>query len=131
MHSYATTRMVGKFVALVGWAVVAVATVLLLVTVAASTRSGFGLLGLAPAIGIMVGGLLLVCQGQLTQAFADTAMNTGSLVELLRVDSSRGDRTLSAAPAHGKPLSNHASGTPASSGAPGQRPLWGVERGAH
>jgi hypothetical protein len=46
--------------------------------------SGFGLLALAPALGISVGGFLMVAQGQLLHAQIDVAANTAELVNLLR-----------------------------------------------
>jgi hypothetical protein len=47
-------------------------------------RSGFGLLALAPALGIIVGAALMIAQGQLLQAQVDVASNTAELVNLMR-----------------------------------------------
>src|SRR3954447_25956561 len=79
MHEYQAARAIGQFVAAVGWVVILLGAILLLVAFG-TMNAGFGFLALAPANGIIVGGLLLVCQGQLTQALADTAHNTGQLV---------------------------------------------------
>jgi hypothetical protein len=95
MHDYSTTRGVGKFVAGAGWLVLVIGAVLLVVSFG-TMRSGFGLLALAPAIGISLGGLLLICQGQLVQAVVDSAQNTAEVArdvaEMLRVVRSTGER---------------------------------------
>jgi hypothetical protein len=66
-----------------GWIAVGLGAILLLVAFGA-LNSGFGLLALAPAVGIVVGGFLMVAQGQLLQAQIDVAANTAELVNLLR-----------------------------------------------
>jgi hypothetical protein len=80
MHEYGTARATGKFIAFIGWLVVALGTILLFVAFS-TMRSGLGFLALAPSIGIVVGGLLLVCQGQMAQALVDIARNTSLLVQ--------------------------------------------------
>jgi hypothetical protein len=83
VHEYNTARKVGRLVAAVGWATTIVGAILLLLALD-TIGSGFGLVVLTPALGITIGGLLLVCQGQLTQAVVDTASNTGELVRLIK-----------------------------------------------
>src|SRR4051794_11885414 len=80
MREYGTARTIGEFVAAAGWVIVALGIILLLVAFD-TMRSGFGMLTLTPAIGIILGGLLLICQGQLTQAVVDTADNTAELAK--------------------------------------------------
>src|SRR4051794_7534160 len=89
MNEYGTTKAIGQFVAAMGWVVVALGIILLLVAFS-TLNTGYGLFALAPAIGVMLGGLLLVSQGQLTQAFVDTAVNTGKLVQILGASNQAG-----------------------------------------
>jgi hypothetical protein len=83
MQTYATARTVGQFAAFAGWVTIALGC-LILVLALGTIRSSFGLVALAPAFSIAIAGFVLVCQGQLIQALADTAMNTGTLVQLMR-----------------------------------------------
>lgn len=84
--SYGTTRKVAKWVSLSGWISVAGGILVVLISVlgAAFADQGFGLLAVLPALGVVVAGIFMVMNGQLTRASVDTADNTGESLEILR-----------------------------------------------
>lgn len=81
-RDYGTTRGVAAFVSFIGWCVVVVGVIIVVIGFAGMGRAG--VIALGPGIGIAVGGLLLVVQGQLLRAIVDTASNTADLVALMR-----------------------------------------------
>jgi hypothetical protein len=88
---YGTSRGVGKFVAGIGWVLLALGGVVLLISLATLSRSAMGIMGLIPAILIGVAGLMFIVQGQVLQATVDTASACNAaanhLRELLRLTS--------------------------------------------
>ena len=85
-HEYRTARAIGKFIAAIGWIAIVLAGLgifFLLGGRGIAWDSFVGVLGLPLALGLAVGGLLLVGQGQLLQAAADTARSSGRAAELL------------------------------------------------
>ncbi len=87
-HQYRTARSIGKLIAAIGWIAIVLAVGLAALAMLGLGRMGgvgpmMGAMGLPLALGLAVGGLFLVGQGQLVQAAADTARDTGRAVEVL------------------------------------------------
>jgi hypothetical protein len=84
--TYGTARGIAQFVSFVGWIVVGISGLVLIVILAKSTesRGNFALMGLLPALGGVISGLLLVMAGQLTRATVDTADNTGQMLSVMK-----------------------------------------------
>ena len=81
-NDYKTTIVVSKFVSFMGWIVCAVA--ILLVIVSLSSAGRFGLLAIAPAIGVFIGGLILVMAGQATRATVENTNYSRQMLELMK-----------------------------------------------
>jgi len=74
---YKTTLSIGRFIEFIGWAVVVIAGILALMGI------DKGLWALLPALGIGIGGILIVYTGQLILIFVDIENNTRKTNELL------------------------------------------------
>lgn len=85
--TYKTTRSIAQSVSSVGWLLVigGLLAVVISISTAMSSRYGFELVAVIPALGVLVVGLLLVMQGQLTRAVADTADSASETAAILRV----------------------------------------------
>ncbi len=79
--TYKTARGMAELMSSIGWLSVAVAGVILLM--AMSQGAGFVFVAMAPALGVALGGFLLVSMGQLTRAAVDTADHTGAILSIL------------------------------------------------
>lgn len=79
---YKTSIVVSKCVAAIGWIVCAVS--FLLVIGALVSAGKFGLVALAPAIGLLMGGLALVIAGQSSRAIMDNANYSKQILAELR-----------------------------------------------
>jgi hypothetical protein len=82
-HGYHTARGIGKFIAGIGWIAVILGGLAVVLILGGRAGGEFGIVGLPLAFGLSVGGLLLVGQGQLIQAAADTARSSQRAVEVL------------------------------------------------
>ncbi len=74
---YKTTLSISKFIEFIGWFVVVIAVLIALMGI------DKGLWALLPALGIGIGGILIVYTGQLILIFVDIENNTRTTNELL------------------------------------------------
>lgn len=83
MHDYKNARTVGQVISIIGWIAISIGGIILLFSFGA-VGAGFGLVALASALGIIVGGFLTVAQEQLLRAQVDVASNTANIISLMR-----------------------------------------------
>jgi hypothetical protein len=77
--TYHTARTIAQLISVVGWLGVGIGALLLL-----GAFSGGGGLLVVPALGVALGGFLLVGLGQLTRAAVDTADYTGEMLAIMK-----------------------------------------------
>jgi len=81
-NDYKVSKGVSKFVSFGGWFICAISLILVLVSL--TTIGRLGLLAIAPALGLFVGGLILVMAGQVTRAALDNANYSKQMLEIMR-----------------------------------------------
>jgi len=77
---YGTSIMVAKLVSAVGWVICCVAVIIVFAAIGGAGR--LGLLAIAPGVGVLIGGLLLVISGQGARAVMDNANSSRQMLQL-------------------------------------------------
>jgi hypothetical protein len=79
---YQTSIVVARIVSAIGWVTCAVAVLILFSAVA--NEGGTGAVALALALGVLIGGLILVIAGQTSRAVLDTANSAKQILQEIR-----------------------------------------------
>jgi len=87
--TYHTARKIAQLISVVGWLGVGIGALLL---VGAFSGGGAARLFLVPALGVALGGFLLVGMGQFTRAAVDTADYTGEMLAIMKATQPPSDR---------------------------------------